>query len=93
MAVGTAIPDNLSEGWQSPGYKCGSEPSVMNLSGLLQDQAGKWGVVASGWQSTRGFLELRCPDWRRTEIALPGQNWPVADGPFMVRRLKKQNAR
>lgn len=45
MAVGTAVPDNLSRGWQSLGYKGGSEPSVMNLSWLLQDQAGKWHVV------------------------------------------------
>ena len=51
MAVGTAVPDNLSGDWQYIGYKGGSEPGVINLSWLLQDRAGEWHVVTLSWNN------------------------------------------
>lgn len=50
MAVNTSITDNHVRGeWQYIGYKGGSEPGVINLSWLLQDQAGQWHVVTLSW--------------------------------------------
>src|SRR5688572_6034351 len=51
MAVNTAVPDNLSGGWQYIGYKGGSEPGVINLSWLLQNDAGEWHVVTLSWNN------------------------------------------
>jgi hypothetical protein len=42
MAVVTAFPDNLSGDWRYIAFKGGSEPGVLNLSWLLQDQTGKF---------------------------------------------------
>ena len=57
MAVHTGIPDNLSGGWQYIGYKGGSEPGVINLSYLLQDQAGKWHVVTLSWNNPAAEID------------------------------------
>jgi hypothetical protein len=51
MAVNAAVPDNLRGDWRYIGYKGGSEPGVINLSWLLQDQAGKWHVVTLSWNN------------------------------------------
>ena len=51
MAVNPAIPDNRRADWRYIGYKGGSEPGVINLSWLLQDQAGKWDVVTLSWNN------------------------------------------
>lgn len=57
MSVNTAVPDNLSGDWQFIGYKGGSEPGVINLSWLLQDQAGKWHVVTLSWNNPEAAVD------------------------------------
>lgn len=58
MAVNTAVTDNLRGDWQYIGYKGGSEPGVLNLSWLLQDQAGEWHVVTLSWNNTDAEVDL-----------------------------------
>lgn len=58
MAVNTSIADNLSGGWQYIGYKGGSEPGVLNLSWLLQDQGGEWHVVTLSWNNPDAEVDL-----------------------------------
>ena len=41
----------LREGRLYIGYKGGSEPSVINLSWLLQDRTGEWHVVTLSWNN------------------------------------------
>jgi beta-lactamase class A len=58
MAVNTAVPDNLSGDWQYIGFKGGSEPGVINLSWLLQDQAGEWHVVTLSWNNSDAAVDV-----------------------------------
>ena len=58
MAVNTAVTGSLSGDWQYIGYKGGSEPGVLNLSWLLQDQAGKWHVVTLSWNNSDAAVDL-----------------------------------
>jgi hypothetical protein len=58
MAVNTAVADNLRGDWRYIGYKGGSEPGVINLSWLLQDQAGKWHVVTLSWNNPDAAVDL-----------------------------------
>jgi hypothetical protein len=75
MAVGTAVPENLSEGWRYIGFKGGSEPGVITLSWLLQDRTGKWHVVTLSWNNpdaavdpgTFGALAMRAIALARAE--------------------------
>lgn len=57
MAVNTAVTDNLRGDWRYIGYKGGSEPGVINLSWLLQDQAGKWHVVTLSWNNSEAPVD------------------------------------
>ena len=58
MAVNTAVPDYLRGDWRYVGYKGGSEPGVINLSWLLQDQVGKWHVVTLTWNNPDAPVDL-----------------------------------
>ena len=57
MAVNTSVPDNLRGGWRYIGFKGGSEPGVINLSWLLQDQAGEWHAVTSSWNNPNAAVD------------------------------------
>ena len=37
--------------WHYVGFKGGSEPGVLNLTWLLQDQAGSWHMLSVGWNN------------------------------------------
>ena len=63
MAVSPAMPEAKRENWRYVGYKGGSEPGVLNLTWLLQDQAGDWRILSLSWNDPAapvdtGTLEL-----------------------------------
>jgi beta-lactamase class A len=63
MAVNPALPKARREEWAYVGYKGGSEPGVLNLTWLLQDEADRWHVLVLSWNNpdapvTSAELEL-----------------------------------
>ncbi|WP_374405688.1 serine hydrolase [Pelagerythrobacter sp.] len=62
-AVSPAMPEAKRGEWRYVGYKGGSEPGVLNLTWLLQDEAGAWRVLSLSWNDPQapvdaGTLEL-----------------------------------
>ena len=49
MAVNAGISDAQAKEWAYVGFKGGSEPGVLNLSWLLQDEAGTYHVLTLSW--------------------------------------------
>lgn len=43
--------EEVAAEWQFAGYKGGSEPGVLNLTWLLQDKAGRWHMLTTGWNN------------------------------------------
>ena len=65
LRINPSIPPELRGHWSYVGYKGGSEPGVLNLSWLLQDNQGEWLVVTASWTDVTqavdlGRLELLC---------------------------------
>ena len=63
MAVSPAMPEAKRGNWRYVGFKGGSEPGVLNLTWLLQDQAGDWRILSLSWNDPAapvdaGTLEL-----------------------------------
>jgi hypothetical protein len=58
MAVNAGVTDDQRGDWRYVGYKGGSEPGVIDLSYLLQDQAGKWHVVTLTWNNPKAPVDL-----------------------------------
>jgi len=57
MAVNTALPQDTVNEWLYVGYKGGSEPGVLNLTWLLQDEAERWHIMALSWNNTEEALD------------------------------------
>ncbi|MGB3379518.1 MAG: serine hydrolase [Allopontixanthobacter sediminis] len=51
ISVNQAMPKTRREEWQYVGYKGGSEPGVLNLTWLLQDDADQWYILAMSWNN------------------------------------------
>ncbi|KPP86400.1 serine hydrolase [Erythrobacter sp. HL-111] len=56
-AINRGIPAALADKWQRVGYKGGSEPGVLNLTWLLQDEAGEWHVLALTWNDAQAPVD------------------------------------
>ncbi|TMM49880.1 serine hydrolase [Qipengyuania marisflavi] len=52
MAVNTALTEAELAGWKYAGFKGGSEPGVLNLTWLLQDEADGWHMLALSWNNS-----------------------------------------
>ncbi len=57
MAVSKAVPPDIANDWNYVGYKGGSEPGVLNLTWLLQDEAGQWHILAMSWNNSEAVLD------------------------------------
>lgn len=57
MAVNTSLPADVTAAWNYVGYKGGSEPGVLNLTWLLQDNDGAWHVLTMSWNNPDAPLD------------------------------------
>ena len=57
MAVNTGLTDKKIANWNYVGFKGGSEPGVRNLSWLLQDETGRWHMLAISWNDTQAEID------------------------------------
>ncbi|BDI61110.1 serine hydrolase [Qipengyuania nanhaisediminis] len=57
MAINPSITDNARHGWRYVGYKGGSEPGVLHLAWLLEDEAGQRHALVLGWKNEDANLE------------------------------------
>ncbi|MEE4206773.1 MAG: serine hydrolase [Erythrobacter sp.] len=57
IAINKGIPEAVAEKWARVGYKGGSEPGVLNLTWLLQDEAGEWHMLALSWNDLSAPVE------------------------------------
>lgn len=57
MAIDPALPEGRREDWRYVGYKGGSEPGVLNLTWLLQDQEGEWRILTLSWNNPEAPLD------------------------------------
>ncbi|MCB2087310.1 MAG: serine hydrolase [Sphingomonadaceae bacterium] len=51
LAVNPSVPGPMRDKWAYIGFKGGSEPGVLNLSWLLQDDTGEWHVLVMSWNN------------------------------------------
>lgn len=57
MAVQPRLAENLRGGLQYIGFKGGSEPGVLNLTWLLQDDGGDFWILTTGWNNPDAKVE------------------------------------
>lgn len=57
MAIDPALPEGRRQDWRYVGYKGGSEPGVLNLTWLLQDQEGEWRILTLSWNNPEAPLD------------------------------------
>ena len=57
MAVNSSLPKSTQDEWGYAGFKGGSEPGVLNLTWLLQDEADQWYVLAMSWNNTEANVD------------------------------------
>ncbi|WP_338446140.1 serine hydrolase [Pelagerythrobacter marensis] len=57
MAIDPALPEGRRQDWRYVGYKGGSEPGVLNLTWLLQDQEGEWRILTLSWNNPDAPLD------------------------------------
>lgn len=51
LTANKALDPATTAKWDYVGYKGGSEPGVLNLTWLLRDKAGRWHMLALGWNN------------------------------------------
>lgn len=57
MAVSPSVPEPKRSEWSYIGFKGGSEPGVLNLTWLLQDEAGEWRILSLSWNNPDAAVE------------------------------------
>ena len=57
MSVSTSLPQAVQDEWGYIGYNGGSEPGVLNLTWLLQDEADRWHMLAMSWNDADNTLD------------------------------------
>lgn len=51
MAINPSLPKARRDEWRYTGFKGGSEPGVLNLTWLLQDENERWHVLTMSWNN------------------------------------------
>jgi hypothetical protein len=58
LAINSGITKPTAANWRYVGYKGGSEPGVLNMTLLLQSQAGAWYVLSASTNDTAEDVNL-----------------------------------
>ncbi|RDC59922.1 hypothetical protein HME9302_01119 [Alteripontixanthobacter maritimus] len=59
LAVNPSLSGAAADKWKYIGFKGGSEPGVLNLTWLLQDEAGAWHMAAINWNDPAKPVDAR----------------------------------
>lgn len=51
LSINPGLPDAVAEKWQRIAFKGGSEPGVLHLTWLLQDEGGEWHLLNLAWNN------------------------------------------
>ena len=51
LSINAGLPDAVADKWQHIAFKGGSEPGVLHLTWLLQDEAGEWHLLNLAWNN------------------------------------------
>jgi beta-lactamase class A len=57
LAINPSATDAIKANWGAIGFKGGSEPGVLNLTGLLTDKAGRDWVLTLGWNNPEAVVD------------------------------------
>ncbi|MEQ8411974.1 MAG: serine hydrolase [Erythrobacter sp.] len=51
LSINAGLPDAVADKWQRVAFKGGSEPGVLHLTWLLQDEGGEWHLLNLAWNN------------------------------------------
>ena len=72
MTANRNLDERAASKWSYVGYKGGSEPGVLNLTWLLQDNAGRWHMLTLGWNNPAAPVDTATLDaLAKRLLALP----------------------